>query len=52
MKVTIQKACKLRRNNWKRGDRPTVTAEFAQELKDKGYLDAPKPKEQHEQNEE
>lgn len=44
MKVTIQKACKLRGNNWKKGDQPTVTREFAEELKAKGYLDAPLPK--------
>jgi len=42
MKVTIMKACKLRGNNWKKGAMPTVTKEFAAELKEKGYLDAPK----------
>ena len=42
MKVTIMKACKLRGNNWKKGAIPSVTSEFAAELKAKGYLDAPK----------
>jgi hypothetical protein len=42
MKVTIMKACKLRGNNWKKGATPSVTSEFAAELKSKGYLDAPK----------
>ena len=44
MKVTIMKACKLRGNNWKKGATPSVTSEFAAELKEKGYLDAPKKK--------
>jgi hypothetical protein len=44
MKVTIMKACKLRGNNWKKGDTPNVDKEFAAELKEKGYLDAPKKK--------
>jgi len=51
MKVTIQKACKLRGNNWKKGDQPTVTREFAAELKEKGYLDAPKAKEETKETE-
>lgn len=51
MKVTIQKACKLRGNNWKKGDTPTVTTAFAEELKKKGYLDAPKKKTEEESNE-
>ena len=50
MKVTIQKACKLHGNNWKKGDTPSDTAEFAKELKDKGYLDAPKKKTESENN--
>ena len=44
MKVTIEKACKLRGNNWKKGDTPSVTSDFAAELKQKGFLDAPKKK--------
>ena len=52
MKVTIQKACKLRGNNWKKGDQPTVTREFAAELKATGYLDAPEPKKKTTENEE
>ena len=52
MKVTIQKACKLRGNNWKKGATPTVTSEFAAELKVKGYLDAPEPKKETTENEE
>jgi len=44
MKVTIMKACKLRGNNWKKGDTPSVTTDFAAELKEKGFLDAPKKK--------
>lgn len=52
MKVTIQKACKLRGNNWKKGDQPTVTREFAAELKAKGYLDAPEPKKKTTEKEE
>ena len=45
MKVTIQKACKLRGNNWKKGATPSVTSDFAAELKAKGYLERPKEKE-------
>lgn len=48
MKVTIQKACKLRGNNWKKGATPNVSKEFAAELKEKGYLDAPKKSEENE----
>jgi hypothetical protein len=48
MKVTIMKACKLRGNNWKKGDTPNVDNEFAAELKEKGYLDAPKKKTENE----
>lgn len=44
MKVTIQKACKLRGNDWKKGDTPSVSTEFYLELKKKGYLTAPKTK--------
>ena len=44
MKVTIQKACKLRGNNWKKGATPSVTSDFAAELKERGYLDALKKK--------
>lgn len=50
MKVTIMKACKLRGNNWKAGDTPSVTSDFAKELKKKGYLDA-KKKADKEENE-
>ena len=52
MKVTIHKACKLRGNNWKKGATPTVTLEFAAELKAKGYLDAPEQKKETTENEE
>ena len=44
MKVTIMKACKLRGNNFKKGNTPSVTTDFAAELKEKGFLDAPKKK--------
>ena len=50
MKVTIQKACKLRGNNWKKGATPSVTSDFAAELKAKGYLDAPKKKKDSDTN--
>ena len=50
MKVTIQKACKLRGNNWKKGATPSVTSEFAAELEAKGYLDAPKKKKDSDNN--
>jgi hypothetical protein len=51
MKVTIQKACKLRGKNWKKGATPSVTSDFAAELKAKGYLDAPKKKTDSDNNE-
>ncbi len=50
MKVTIQKACKLRGNSWKKGATPSVTSEFAAELKAKGYLDAPTKKKDSDNN--
>jgi hypothetical protein len=52
MKVTIQKACKLRGNNWKKGATPSVTSDFAAELKRKGYLTAPAPKKETTETEE
>ena len=50
MKVTIEKACKLRGNNWKKGATPSVTSDFAAELKAKGYLDAPTKKKDSDNN--